>query len=219
MYVNGLTRIVGLVADDADPLQVLELGGKFPAPRGRRAQAEQLLPGVPDDALVEDELGQGPTLDAISAFASRTSRAARAARSAVTGRTSPAAGTARGGVRGSDALGQIGKAAAGPARVAAGAAVPSSAGAKGGLAQAVGAAAIRSLVGAAGAGSLVVVEGQSGEMIDVRFLGLAAAADLTPAFFIGGMRARPDARGRTSGGNLRGGLCSRRWLKAFPAAA
>ena len=176
--LGPLTRIVGLVADDADPLQMLELGGKLPVPGRRRTQTQQLLPGVPDDALVEHKFGKGPTLAAISTawLAPGATGTPRAARPAVTGRTSPAAWRRVGR---SDALGQISEGAAGPAGIAASAA----AGTKGGLAaQAVGAAAaIRSLVGAAASGR-IVVEGKSGKVVDVGplGLGLATASHLIP---------------------------------------
>ena len=157
---------------------MLELGGKLPVPGRRRTQTQQLLPGVPDDALVEHKFGKGPTLAAISPawFAPGATGTPRAARPAVTGRTSPAAWRRVGR---SDALGQISEGAAGPAGIAASAA----AGTKGGLAaQAVGAAAaIRSLVGAAASGR-IVVEGKSGKVVDVGplGLGLATASHLIP---------------------------------------
>ena len=203
----SLTRIVGLVADDADPLQMLELGGKIPVPGRRRAQTQQLLPGVPDDALVEHKFGEGPTLTAISAwFAPGATGATRAARPAVTDRTSSAA---RRRVRGSDALGQISEGAARPTGV-------------GGLAQAVGAAAaaVGSLVSTAS--GCIVIEGESGKMVDVATalsLGLATAADLIPAVIV---RICSVSRGRTArrlGCNFWGCFRSGGRLKAFSAAA
>ena len=229
-----LTRIIGRLGDDADPLHMLELGGKLSAARPAGPEAQQLLPGEPDDALVPLELGEDPAL-ALGAGGGAPAPGGPwtpgPARSAVGGAAGSPGG---GGVGGPDPLGQVGEGAAGSLGRAAAAAATTGGGAEGvGPAGAAReAAAVRgSLVGTAAVAAagtrrtVVVEEGQGGEVVDAApaaALGLAAAAHLVPAAGVGGgVGAGPVPGGRGAGGRLlfRGGLGGRRGLEALAAAA
>ena len=197
-----LTRIIGRLGDDADPLHMLELGGKLSAARPAGPEAQQLLPGEPDDALVPLELGEDPAL----------ALGAGGGAPAPGGPWTPGpARSAVGGAAGSPGGGAEGVGPAGAAREAAAV--------RGSLVD-------TAAVAAAGTRRTVVVEeGQGGEVVDVApaaALGLAAAAHLVPAAGVGGgVGAGPVPGGRGAGGRLlfRGGLGGRRGLEALAAAA
>ena len=229
-----LTRIIGRLGDDADPLHMLELGGKLSAASPAGTEAQQLLPGEPDDALVPLELGEDPALALGGAGGGAAApggpRTPGPARSAVGGAAGSPGG---GGVGGSGPLGQVGEGAAGSLGRATAAGTGGGAEGVGPAGAAREAAAVRgslvdtAAVAAAAAGprrTVVVEEGQGGEVVDVApaaALGLAAAAHLVPAAGIGGgVGAGPVPGGRGAGGRLlfRGGLGGRRGLEALAAA-